>query len=56
MNFEYDSPDSLSPLGKDNGYQHLYLEGKGQALWRDHTIFVVGQRDFLYLDYRYQRG
>jgi len=30
MNFEYDSPDSLSPLGKDNGYQHLYLEGKGK--------------------------
>lgn len=30
MNFEYNSPDSLIPLGKDNGYQHLYLEGKGK--------------------------
>ena len=29
-NFDYDSPLSLSPLGRDNGYQHLYLEGKGQ--------------------------
>jgi hypothetical protein len=29
-NFEYDSPKTLSPLGKNNGYQHLYLEGKGK--------------------------
>jgi hypothetical protein len=29
-NFEYDSPTTLSPLGKNNGYQHLYLEGKGK--------------------------
>ncbi|KXI28238.1 alginate lyase family protein [Paraglaciecola hydrolytica] len=30
MNFTYDSPSSLSPLGKDQGYQHLYVEGKGK--------------------------
>lgn len=30
MTFEYDSPTSLSPLGEENGYQHLYLEGKGK--------------------------
>jgi hypothetical protein len=30
MNFEYDSPSSLSPLGKANGYEHLYVEGKGK--------------------------
>ncbi|MDO7086556.1 alginate lyase family protein [Pseudocolwellia sp. AS88] len=30
-NFEYDSPKSLNPLGTSDGYQHLYLEGKGQA-------------------------
>ncbi|WP_339721335.1 heparinase II/III family protein [uncultured Paraglaciecola sp.] len=29
-NFAYDSPTSLHPLGKKNGYQHLYLEGKGK--------------------------
>lgn len=29
-NFEYDSPASLNALGSKNGYQHLYLEGKGQ--------------------------
>ena len=30
VNFEYDSPASLSALGDANGYQHLYLEGRGQ--------------------------
>jgi len=30
-NFDYNSPKSLSPLGDKNGYQHLYLEGKGNA-------------------------
>jgi hypothetical protein len=29
-NFTYDSPKALSPLGKKNGYQHLYVEGKGK--------------------------
>jgi len=30
VNFDYDIPPSLSPLGDENGYQHLYLEGKGK--------------------------
>ncbi|NHN35741.1 alginate lyase family protein [Pseudomaricurvus alcaniphilus] len=30
VNFDYDSPSSLQPLGKTNGYEHLYLEGKGK--------------------------
>lgn len=29
-NFDYDSPTTLKPLGKKNGYQHLYLEGIGK--------------------------
>ena len=29
VNFKYESPTSLAPLGGKNGYQHLYLEGKG---------------------------
>ena len=29
--FEYESPVSLAPLGEKNGYQHLYLEGQGEA-------------------------
>ncbi len=29
-NFEYESPSTLSALGENNGYQHLYLEGTGR--------------------------
>ena len=28
-NFAYEAPQSLSPLGESNGYQHLYLEATG---------------------------
>ena len=31
-NFDYQSPTSLHPLGEENGYQHLYVEGKGSAV------------------------
>ena len=31
VNFEYDSPSQLTALGQKDGYQHLYLEGKGNA-------------------------
>ncbi|MGB5722186.1 MAG: heparinase II/III-family protein, partial [Woeseiaceae bacterium] len=31
VNFEYDSPSTLTALGEKNGYQHLYLEGKGST-------------------------
>jgi hypothetical protein len=30
VNFEYTIPVTLSVLGEQNGYQHLYLEGKGR--------------------------
>ncbi|AQS94382.1 heparinase [Polaribacter sp. BM10] len=30
-NFEYNSPETLKPLGSKNGYQHLYIEGSGKA-------------------------
>lgn len=29
VNFDYEVPPLLSPLGERNGYQHLYLEAKG---------------------------
>ena len=29
-NFDYESPFSLTTMGDANGYQHLYLEGKGK--------------------------
>lgn len=30
-NFDYSSPTTFKPLGNKNGYQHLFLEGKGKA-------------------------
>ncbi|MCM4151464.1 heparinase [Arenibacter sp. N53] len=38
VNFDYESPLTLDTLGKENGYQHLYLEGKGSPT-RDNTQF-----------------
>ena len=38
VNYEYDSPSHLSELGQENGYQHLYLEGTGNAS-ADNTRF-----------------
>jgi len=46
VNFEYDSPTTLSALGDKNGYEHLYLEGEGRPsadnakfLWMDNRKF-----------------
>jgi hypothetical protein len=48
VNIEYDSPSSLRPLGTDQGYQHLYLEGLGkpktknaQLLWLQNDKFYT---------------
>lgn len=30
-NFPHESPTTLSPFGDENGYQHLFVEGKGNA-------------------------
>ncbi|RZV35694.1 MAG: alginate lyase family protein [Chromatiales bacterium] len=46
VNFDYEAPATLNPLGGKNGYQHLYVEGKGrpssgstQFLWMDNGRF-----------------
>lgn len=45
--FAYDAPTTLAPLGSDNGYQHLYLEGAGTADADDITQFLwMGNRKF----------
>ncbi len=61
VNFEYESPTSLTALGEEHGYQHLYVEGRGsptsgntQFSWMDKGRFytltlVVGERDELLL-------
>ena len=45
-NFKYETANSLNPLGRKNGYQHLYLEAKGktdatstQFSWLDNKKF-----------------
>lgn len=47
VNFEYVSPSPLSALGAENGYQHLYLEGKGIASG-DNTRFSWMNNDKFY--------
>ncbi|WP_394369464.1 alginate lyase family protein [Aurantibacter crassamenti] len=44
-NFEYDSPN-LDILGKDNGYQHLYLEGKGKPSSESSTLSWLNNGNF----------
>lgn len=48
VNFDYEAPASLSPLGSANGYQHLWLEGKGEPSsknaklsWMHHNKFYT---------------
>jgi hypothetical protein len=38
VNFEYDSPSTLTALGDKNGYEHLYLEGKGKPTFENTTF------------------
>lgn len=48
VNFDYDTPSTIQALGEKNGYQHLYVEGKGRPgsgttrlLWMDHMKFYT---------------
>ncbi|MEO9892818.1 alginate lyase family protein [Aurantibacter sp.] len=45
-NFDYESPTALSTLGKDNGYQHLYIEGKGKASSNNTKFSWLGNNKF----------
>jgi hypothetical protein len=47
-NFEYQSPALLEPLGNANGYQHLFVEGRGHPVtdnarlsWMEHDRFYT---------------
>ncbi len=44
-NFDYDSP-ALTVLGKDNGYQHLYVEGKGKPAVQNTKLSWLGNGHF----------
>ena len=45
-NFTYDTPSSLSALGSANGYQHLYLEGKGKPAFNTTQFSWLGNGKF----------
>lgn len=44
--FEYDVPGVLRSLGEANGYQHLYLEGKGTPSRENARVSWLGERGF----------
>lgn len=46
MNFDYQSPEHLVPLGKKNGYQHLYLEAKGKPASNNTKLSWLGDSSY----------
>ncbi|MBU2870700.1 heparinase II/III family protein [Colwellia sp. E2M01] len=45
-NFKWESPTNLEPLGAKNGYQHLYLEGKGKPTTNNTKFSWLGNGKF----------
>ncbi|MDT0605475.1 alginate lyase family protein [Croceitalea rosinachiae] len=45
VNFEYESP-AFSVLGEKNGYQHLYVEGKGKPSSEGTIVSWLGRNNF----------
>ncbi|EDP70456.1 Heparinase II/III-like protein [Flavobacteriales bacterium ALC-1] len=45
-NFEYSSPTTLKPLGGENGYQHLFVEGTGNATGENTKFSWMNNRKF----------
>ncbi|MGB7394465.1 MAG: heparinase II/III-family protein, partial [Pricia sp.] len=45
-NFEYETPSSLNILGKENGYQHLWLEGTGSPSSENAKLLWMNQGKF----------
>ncbi|WP_082864311.1 alginate lyase family protein [Polaribacter atrinae] len=46
-NFEYETYNELNPLGKKNGYQHLWKEASGKAA-ADNTVFSWKNNELFY--------
>lgn len=46
VNFDYEVPATLSPLGNKNGYQHLWLEGKGKPKSQNTKLSWLGNQKF----------
>ncbi len=46
VNFEYDSPSTLKSMGNGNGYQHLWLEGKGSPASNNTKLLWMNEDKF----------
>ena len=44
--FDIDMPSQLSPLGKDNGYQHIWKEGTVRPIGTSHQFTWLNHRKF----------
>ncbi|WP_411031670.1 alginate lyase family protein [Spongiimicrobium sp. 3-5] len=45
-NFEYEMPQVLTTLGDDNGYQHLWVEGKGAPIMENTKLSWLHSKKF----------
>jgi len=45
-NFEYKTPETLKPLGSENGYQHLFVEGTANAKDENTKFSWINNRKF----------
>lgn len=45
-NFSYQTPKNLQALGEKNGYQHLWLEGRGKASKETHQFTFLNKQTF----------
>jgi len=46
VNFKYNAPDALKPVGEANGYQHLYQEGNGGPSAENTKLSWLGNGNF----------
>ena len=44
--FKYETPEYLKPLGTKNGYQHLFLEGRGKGMSGDSKLTWLNKGKF----------
>jgi len=46
VNFKYKVPSTLKPLGKENGYQHLWKEGYGKSAFENAKLSWLNNGNF----------
>ena len=51
-NFKYETPKTLEPFGKANGYQHLWKEGNAVLATENAKISWLNNGSYLHFDFR----